>query len=67
MSNNYNLLLKIRDNLENNPSFIKELPVKDIIDCVIYELHEIRQFYESEHYDAITKEMLEYASPEFRS
>ncbi len=62
MSNNYNLLLKIRDNLENNPSFIKELPVKDIIDCVIYELHEIRQFYESEHYDAITKEMLEYAS-----
>ena len=62
MSKNYGLLLKIKENLEKNPSYLRELPVKGIIDCIIYELHEIRQLYNLEHHESLKERMIYFAS-----
>ncbi len=63
MSTNRDLLIKIWKNLDKDPLFVKELPVEAIINCVCYELHEIKQLYAPDHYSNIQDKIINYAGP----
>ncbi len=61
MKKNYDLFIAIRDNLSNNPDFVKNIPIEDIIKCACYELNEMRLVYDKDHYNGIQSKFIEYA------
>ncbi len=61
MKKNYDLLVKIKNKIIKEPDSLEMLPVKEITDCVYYELHELKQFYQPEHFQSLGERILNYA------
>ena len=63
MGKTHDLLVQIKKNLLTSPSFIHDVPVADIISCICYEMNEIKQIYDINHYSILQQDLVNYATP----